>query len=784
MTKMRKLIVVMAGLLSLSAMIWAADVLPKPDSPFKGKIDPSRDKSSPDWPQRTSARKGAPNVVLILLDDVGFGATGTFGGPVPTPALDELAKSGLRYNRFHVNSLCSPTRAALLSGRNDHEIGFGTVVEGASGYPGYNSIWPKSAVSIAEVLKQNGYSTAAFGKWHNTPAWETNPSGPFDHWPTSLGFEYYYGFMGGADSQWHPRLYRNTTAVEPPSTPEQGYHLTTDLVNDASRWVQQHDAVSPQKPFFLYFATGATHTPHHVAKVWIEKYAGKFDQGWDKLREETYARQKEFGIIPANAELTPRPKEMPAWDSLDANQKKLLAHEMEVYAAFLAQTDYEVGRLLANIKAEGHTEDTIVFYIAGDNGASAEGGPEGIDAYTVDGKRRTIEERLQHIDDLGGELFINHYAASWAWATNTPFQWSKQVASHLGGTRDPLIVSWPGHIKDAGGLRTQFHHVTDIAPTLYELAGVQLPEVVNGVKQLPLEGFSLVYSFDHPDQPSPHKVQYFEMLGNRGIYKDGWWAGSRHLLPWQSSQFANWEQHSPESNPWELYNLNEDYSQAHDLAAQNPEKLKELQQLFDSEARRNNVYPLVPRRAPVPAPGGAQTSFVYHAGVQRIPTTSAPRIAGHAHRITADLDIPAGGAEGVILAQGGRYGGFTLYVKDGRVVYEVNAFGNRSGMIVSSKPLEAGKAHIVVDFMPDNSPNKEPVTGGVGQGIQTRPAGPGIAHLSINGEPAGEAPITVFGGYYYETFDIGSDLGTPVSSSYASPFAFSGKIDTVKVDIE
>ncbi|MGA3078881.1 MAG: arylsulfatase [Bryobacteraceae bacterium] len=767
-----------------AAAIRAADILPKPDPAFKGKIDPSRDKSSPDWPTRTSARKGAPNVVLILLDDVGFGATATFGGPVPTPYLDQLASSGLRYNRFHVNSLCSPTRAALLSGRNDHEIGFGTVVEGASGYPGYNSIWPKSAVSIAEVLKQNGYSTAAFGKWHNTPVWETNPAGPFDHWPTSLGFEYYYGFMGGADSQWHPRLYRNTTAVEPPATPAQGYHLTTDLVNDASRWLQQHDAVSPQKPFFLYFATGATHTPHHVAKEWIEKFAGKFDQGWDSLRQQTFARQREFGIIPANAELTPRPKELPAWDSLNANQKKLLAHEMEVYAAFLAQTDYEVGRLLANIKAEGHTEDTIVFYIAGDNGASAEGGPEGIDAYTVDGKKQTTEERLQHIDDLGGELFINHYAASWAWATNTPFQWSKQVASHLGGTRDPLIVSWPGHIKDAGGLRTQFHHVTDIAPTLYELAGVELPDVVNGVKQLPLEGVSMVYSFDHPDQPSAHKIQYFEMLGNRGIYKDGWWAGSRHLLPWQSSQLANWEQHSPEQNPWELYNLNEDYSQAHDLAAQNPEKLKELQQLFDSEARRNNVYPLVPHRALPPAPGGGQTSFVYHAGVQRIPTSSAPRVVGHAHRITADLDVPAGGAEGVILAQGGRYGGYTLYVKDGRVTYEVNAFGNRSGIIVSSKPLEAGKAHIVVDFVPDESkPSKEPVPGGVGQGAQVRPVGPGFAHLSINGEPAGETPIAIFGGYYYETFDIGSDLGTPVSSSYASPFPFNGKIDAVRVDI-
>jgi arylsulfatase A-like enzyme len=778
MTIKQALIITMSGMLALgAAAVWAADTLPKPDAAFKGKIDPSRDKSTPDWPQRTHAREGAPNVVLILLDDVGFGATSTFGGPVLTPALDQLAKSGLRCNRFHVNSLCSPTRAALLSGRNDHEIGFGTVVEGASGYPGYNSIWPKSAASVAEVLKQNGYSTAAFGKWHNTPVWETNPAGPFDHWPTSLGFEYYYGFMGGADSQWHPRLYRNTVAVEPPSTPEQGYHLTTDLVNDASRWVQQHDAISPQKPFFLYFATGATHTPHHVAKEWIAKYAGKFDQGWDILREQTYAHQKEFGIIPANTELTPRPKEMPAWDSLNANQKKLLAHEMEVYAGFLAQTDYEVGRLLQNIKAGGHVEDTIVLYIAGDNGASAEGGPEGIDVYTIDGKPQTVEARLQHADDLGGELFVNHYAAAWAWATNTPFQWSKQVASHLGGTRDPLIVSWPGHIKDAGGLRTQFHHVTDIAPTLYELAGVQLPDAVNGVKQLPLEGVSMVYSFDHPDQPSQHKVQYFEMLGNRGIYKDGWWAGSRHLLPWQSGQLANWEQHSPEQNPWELYNLNEDYSQAHNLAERDPEKLKELQQLFDSEARRNNVYPLVPHKDLPPAPGGDSTFFVYHAGVQRIPTSSAPRLAGHAHRITAEVDIPAAGAEGVILAQGGHYGGFTLFIKDSRVVYEVNAFGNSSGRLVSSQPLAAGKAEIVLDFIPDDTKLRKEMWPG-------RSVGPGVARLSINGRPAGEAPIANFGGYYYETFDVGSDLGTPVSSSYASPFAFNGKIDTVKVDLQ
>jgi arylsulfatase len=775
MRTVKRLTWLLSGIILFSAAaVYGADTLPRPDPAFKGKIDPSRDKSSPDWPQRPTATKGAPNVILILLDDVGFGATSTFGGPVPTPALDELAKSGLRYNRFHVNSLCSPTRAALLSGRNDHEIGFGTVIEAAQGYPGYNSIWPRSAASIAEILKLNGYSTAAFGKWHNTPAWETNPAGPFDHWPTGLGFEYFYGFVAGMDEQWYPRLYRNTVAVEPPTNPAGGYHLTTDLANDATRWVQQHDAVSPQKPFFLYFATGATHEPHQVPQEWIDKYKGKFEQGWDKLREETFARQKEFGIIPANAELTPRPKELPAWDSLSADQKKLLSHQMEVYAGFLAHTDYEIGRLLQNIKAEGHNEDTIVFYIPGDNGASAEGGIEGHDALTADGKPRSIEERLAHSSEMGSDLYLNQYASGWAFATCTPFQWSKQVASHLGGTRDPLIVSWPGHIKDAGGLRSQFHHITDIAPTIYELAGVQFPNSVNGVKQLPLEGFSMVYSFDHANQPSPHRVQYFEMVGNRGIYKDGWWAGSRHLLPWDLS--AHWLDRLPENNPWELYNLDADYSQAHDLAAQNPEKLKELVQLFDSEARRNNVYPLTPSGSPMPTPYDGATTFVYHPGVERIPAASAPRLTGRAHRITADVEIPAGGAEGVILAQGGVLGGYTLYIKNGRVIYEVNASGNRAGSI-SSGPLEPGKAHIVLEFMPDSVETKPGL-------ITARRPSPGVARLSVNGKPAGETKIAVFGVYYFETLDVGSDLGSAVSPDYTSPFRFTGKIDTVKVDLQ
>ncbi len=763
------------ALLFLGGTAFVTAQLPPPEAPFTGRVDVNRDKSVPAWPHGPVAPAGAPNVVLILLDDIGFGATSAFGGPVSTPAFDALAKSGLKYNRFHVNSLCSPTRAALLSGRNDHEIGFGTVIEAAQGYPGYNSIWPKSAASIAEILKQNGYSTAAFGKWHNTPAWETNAAGPFDHWPTGLGFEYFYGFVAGMDNQWFPRLYRNTTPVEPSATPAEGYHLTTDLANDATNWVRQHDAIAPQKPFFLYFATGAAHEPHHVSQAWIDKYKGKFDQGWDALREQTFANQKEFGIIPPKAELTPRPKELPAWNSLDAGQKKLLAHQMEIYAAFIAQTDYEIGRLLDNIRAEGHVEDTIVFYIPGDNGATAEGGLNGHDVLTAAGAPESIAHRLEHMSDLGSELYLNQYAAGWAYATNTPFQWGKQVASHLGGTRDPLVVSWPGHIKDIGTMRPQFHHVTDIAPTIYELAHIHFPDTVNGVKQLPLEGKSMVYSFDHPEQPSPHTIQYFEMVGNRGIYKDGWWAGSRNSLPWEVG--LHWEDHSPEDNPWELYNLNEDYSQAHNIASQNPEKLKELQELFDSEARRNNVYPLTAHRGPMPTPYGDAKSFVYHSRITRIPNASAPRLNGHAFHITADIEVPESGANGVIIAQGGMWGGYTMFVKDNHIVYEVNSSGNMAGSLISSESLRPGKAHIVLSFNPDSANESPGLLGGLSPS-------PGSARLMLNGKLAGETKITRLGVYYFETLDVGSDLGSPVSHAYTTPFTFTGTIDTVRVDID
>ena len=749
--------------------------LPRPDPAFNGKID-KRDSSKPDWPQHPKAHSGAPNVVLILLDDVGFGASSTFGGPIDTPAFQQLADNGLRYNRFHVNAMCSPTRAALLAGRNSHQMGFGNIAELASGYPGYNSLWPKESASIAEVLKDNGYSTSAFGKWHNTPMWEVNAAGPFDRWPTGLGFEYFYGFMSAQTSQWEPTLYRNTLPVDPLVVRGAGDHLTTDLVDDAIGWVHRHDALASEKPFFLYFATGATHVPHHVSQDWIAKYKGRFDEGWDVLRQRTFERQKQLGVIPANTELTPRPKEMPAWDSLSADQKKLVTRQMEVYAAFLAQTDYEVGRLLASIRADGHNEDTIVFYISGDNGSSAEGTPEGRDGANIDGKALSITERLEKVDDLGGELFLNHFATAWAWSMNTPFQWAKEVASHLGGTRDPLIVSWPGHITKPGGIRSQFTHLIDVAPTIYELASITPPIEVNGIKQTPLEGVSFAYTFDHPNAPSRHNTQYFEMLGSRGIYKDGWWAGSFNHIPWPTEKNAF--NAGPEPKPWELYHLDEDFSQAHDVAAQYPDKVKELEALFDSEAKRNHVYPLEPLRDGVPFITNGKTSFVYRYGQQQIPAASAPRVSQRAHVITADLNIPASGATGAIVVEGGRYGGFTLYAKSGSLIYESNVNGHRVGQVVSSERLPTGKVTVAVAFAPDNPvPDQPTVTPTAARLV------PGVITLSINGKTVGSGHVAGIGNNS-DTFDIGYDRGSPVSASYTSPFTFTGEVESVRVELK
>lgn len=731
----------------------------------------------PDWPASTKAPAGAPNIVLVLLDDVGYGSSSTFGGPVQTPGIEQLARQGLKYNSFHVNSLCSPTRASLLSGRNSHQLGFGTVIENATGYPGYTSIWPKNAASVAEVLRQNGYSTAAWGKWHNTPAWELTDAGPFDHWPTSLGFEYWYGFQSGWDNQWLPRLYRNTVAVEPPKSPAQGYNLTADLANDAIHWLHQHDAVyGDTKPFFLYFATGAIHTPHHVPTQWIARYKGKFDQGWDRLREETFARQKKLGVIPANAELTARPAELPAWDSLTPDQKKLYSHEAEVAAGFLAQADYEVNRILAAIKEEGRADNTLVFYIVGDNGASGEGGLEGLDLRTSTGEGDSIAHRLPHLDQLGSAEYLNHYSAAWAWALDAPFQWTKQVASHLGGTTDPLIVSWPAKIKDKGGLRTQFQHVNDIAPTIYDVAGITFPDTVNGVKQLPLEGKSLAYTFDHPDEPTHHTLQYFELGGNRGIYQDGWWAGIRYLLPWQA-QLPEKPNDDVNFRKWELYNLNADFSQAHDLAASNPAKLTELQTLFDSEARRNQVYPLAPLRGPQPSPADGRRHFIYRDGVRRLTLHEVPDVAARSHTLQADVEVHGAADHGVIIAEGGHWGGYTLYVKDGHIVYEVNANGVTQGRIVSRQPLVAGHNHIELDLAADNTsadPNSYP----------NRAERGGTGRLSVNGKAAGEAHFANFGGFTNETLDVGQDLGSPVSPEYTTPFNFTGHVDQVVIDLK
>ena len=742
---------------------------------------PREETAKPSWPQSPKAPYGAPNVVLILVDDVGFGATSTFGGPILTPTFDRLAAAGLRYNSFHVNSLCSPTRAALLTGRNNHEVGFGSIAEWSNSYPGYNTLLPKSSATIAEVLKENGYSTAAFGKWHNTPTWQVSPSGPYDRWPTGLGFEHFYGFLQAQDNQYYPRIYRDTIPVEPSKSPAQGYHFTTDITNDAISWLHQHDAVAGDKPFFIYYATGATHTPHQVPQKWIDKYKGRFDRGWDVIRQAAFDQQKKLGVIPANAELTPRPSGLPAWDSLTPQQKKLLAHQAEVYAGYAEQTDYEIGRLLDAIREEGQADNTVVLEIFGDNGASAEGGLEGSDAHDVNGKPLAIEARTDTADLLGSETFMNHYAAAWAWALSSPFRGTKQDASHLGGTTDPLVIDWPGHIKDAGSVRTQFSHVNDIAPTIYDIAGVTPPASINGVAQTPLEGTSLTYTFDHPQNPTRHTVQYFTTSGNRAIYKDGWWAGDLYHTTWEPAGIPRTGASDKDlgNHPWELYNLNDDYSQAHDLAAKNPEKLKELQQVFESEAARNQAYPVIPLLEVYPIrQAGGQKVFTYREGVERLQPAVAPQLGGRSYTITADVDVPANGGDGVILAQGGQYGGISLFVKDRRVVYEINAYGNPSGKLIASDELKPGKAHIVLNLTPNNASPQSGIPFGARQPVSA------VGQLTINGQPQGKAQFANVNLAFAETLDVGSDLGTPVSPDYKSPDRFTGKIDKVIIEIK
>lgn len=774
---------VTAAMLPLS--VRAQTSLPVADPPFAGKLDRDVRRSVPAWPQQVSAPKGAANVLLILVDDVGFSTTSTFGGPVPTPNFDRLAKQGLRYNEFHVNAICSPSRAALLSGRNNHQVGYGTIAEHAQGYPGYNSYWPKNSACIAKVLAESGYNTAAFGKWHNTPVWEINPAGPFDRWPTGQGFDYFYGFMAAFDNQYYPRLYRNTIPVEPQQDVKQGYSFTTDMTNDAIGWLHRHDATAPGKPFFLYFATAGTHTPHQVPKQWIDKFKGKFDEGWDKLREENFEREKALGVIPKNAKDNPRPEGLAAWDSLAPKQKKLLARQAEVYAGYTAQTDHEIGRLLDAIQQEGQADNTLVIEIFGDNGGSGEDGRTGYDMRQINGQLKSVAERADADEDLGGELYMNASAAPWAWAFSAPFPGTKADASHLGGTRDPMVIAWPGRIKDQGGLRSQFGHLNDIAPTIYEAAHITPPTAVDGVKQTPLEGASLLYTLNEPNAPSRHHVQYFETNGNKAIYKDGWWAGNLLRSSWDRIGSPGYDANQlldGNTHPWELYNLNEDYSQSTNVADKYPEKLAEMKALFDSEARRNQVYPLLPLRELISRPEDKRTEYVFHGDVNRFQDTMNVHTgAGTGYTIRAKVKNP-GAAEGVIIAQGSRYGGFTLYVKDHHVHFEVNSFGHLSGQLVSGKELPEGASEIVVEVTPDAV-----TTSGKSNETARNPF-PAKGTLAINGAQQANGSflnLPASGGYWSaaESLDIGSDLGSPVSQQYSSPYRFTGVIDTVTLEL-
>lgn len=752
------------------------NVLPFPDFRFKGSVGRTIGESDPpEFPQPARPPKGAPNIVFILIDDAGYGQFGTFGGQVSTPALDRVAAEGLRYTRFHTTALCSPTRAALLTGRNHHSTGNGVITEAATGYDGYTGIIGKNVGTIAEVLRQYGYATAWFGKNHNTPDWETSQVGPFDRWPSGLGFDYFYGFMGGDMDQWQPTLYENHQLV--PRSKDPKYILTTDLVDKAASWLRRTRSIAAEKPYFLYMSTGATHAPHQVSPEFITKFKGQFDKGWDAYREETFARQKKLGVVPQNAVLTKRPAELPAWDSLSADQKKLFARMMEVFAAFTAQTDYEMGRLLDVVRSLPDADNTLIFYEVGDNGASAEGGLVGLlnENSFFNNVPESLEENLKHIDEIGGPKHFNHFPAGWAWAMNCPFQWTKQIASHLGGVRNPLAVSWPARIKDKGGVRSQFHHVIDIAPTIYEAVGIEFPEVLNGVAQKPIEGVSMVYSFDKADAPGRRRTQYFEMFINRGLYHDGWWAASRVNVPWVGDAAAA----NPDAAKWELYNLDEDFTQAKDLATANPQKLRELQDMWWSEASKYSVLPLDGRKIERlngelqgrPSLGGHRNSFTYYPGVVALPAGSAPNVLNKSFAITADLELKAEETNGAVFSLGGSDGGYGLYVRKGRPVFAGNFLGRTITRVTSEAALPMGTVKLRGEFKYDG--------GGLGKG--------GTMTLLVNGKKVGEGRIEQTQGITMGlggTLDIGEDTGSAVDEAYTPPFRFEGSIEKVVVDLQ
>ncbi len=746
-------------------------VLPiaEPTYPAQTELD-ARKATAPKRFQVKAPEK-APNVVIVLIDDIGFGHSSAFGGPINMPTLEKMAANGLKYNRFHTTALCSPTRTAILTGYNHHSNNAGAIMEVATAFPGNTGIRPQSITPIAEVLRMNGFSTAAFGKYHETPPWEGSVSGPYDRWPTGSGFDKFYGFIGGETNQWHPMVYDGTTRVYP-KVEDPNYHFTNDMADQALAWMNTQQSLTPEKPFYMYFATGATHAPHHAPKEFSDKYKGKFSQGWDKVREETLARQKALGVVPQNTVLAPKPADIKDWDKLTPDEKRLFERQMEVFAGFAEHTDQQVGRLVDALEARGELENTIFFYLVGDNGSSAEGGMIGMfnENTYFNGVQETLDMQLSRINALGTEQTYNHFAAGWAVAGNAPFTWTKQIASNFGGTRNGLVMHWPAGIKAKNEIRSQFHHVVDIAPTVYEAVGVPSPKMVNGIAQRPMEGVSMNYSFDNATAADTRKTQYFEMIGNRAIYHDGWFAGTIHKAPWEGQP-----RRPLTEDLWELYNVNEDFSQANNLAEKNPEKLEELKKKFMEEAVKYNVLPIddrsIERFDPIiagrPDLMNGKTKLVLYEGAKGIPENAFINIKNTSLTITAEVEVSAN-ANGVIVCQGGDFGGWTFYLLDGKPAYTYNWVGLEMYTVSSTQRVAPGKHTITFDFAYE---------GGRGGG--------GTATINVDGTKTAEGKIAKTNSNTFgidESADVGTDENTPVNPLYAKKEKFSGKIKSVTIE--
>ncbi len=771
-------------------------VLPPPPQKFGGEIGLNAAQSKPYWPMRVVPPKGAPNILLIMTDDVGFSAPSTFGGVIPTPALDRIAANGLRYTNFHTTSLCSPTRAALITGRNHHSVGFGVVSEQSSGFPGYNSLIPKDSATIARILRENGYRTSWFGKAHNTPTYQASQAGPFDQWPTGMGFDYFYGFLGGDSSQWEPNLFRNTTAIYPYVGQQGKWNLTTAMADDAIHWLNQLNDIDSTMPFFLYYVPGGTHAPHSPTPEWIDKISDMhlFDKGWNALRDQIFANQKKLGVIPQEAKLTPWPDNLlKNWDTLNDEEKKLFIRQANVYAAYLAYTDHEIGRVIQAVEDLGKLDDTLIIYISGDNGASAEGTPNGTpsEVMTFNGVDLPVAAQMKFYDAWGSQYTYNHMAVPWAWAFDTPYKWTKQIPSFFGGTRNGMAISWPGHITDKGGVRWQFHHVIDIVPTLLEATGIPAPDMVDGIGQKPIEGVSMAYSFDkaNADAPSPHHIQYFEMFGVQGLYRDGWMLSAvPKRAPWDVLGKAILDPAT--AFKFELYDVRKekDWTQYTDVAAQNPDKVREMTDLMFGEFAKYQVLPLdasVATRLVVPRPSliAGRKVFTYSGEpITGIPYSTAPNLLNTSYTITAEIEAPHDSADGNIVSQGGRFGGYGLYLLKGKPVFTWNLLDLKRVKWEGPDPLSPGKHTLVYDFKYD------------GLGFATLAFNnlsglgrPGTGSLSVDGKVVATQimertiPIIL---PWDETFDIGSKTGTPVDDAdYQVPFAFTGKIDKLEISV-